>query len=95
MGLDESQLRPVGSIYGFFNQPIRAKGVITLPITIDQGEHTVTVMADFLVVDQPSAYNVIIGWPQMKKTNMITAVYCFIVKFSIPTGVRYIKQTKQ
>ena len=61
MRLDESQLKLSGSIYGFANQPIRPKGTITLPITIGQGEHTVTMMADFLVVDQPSAYNAIIG----------------------------------
>ena len=34
MGLDESQLKPSGPIYGFANQPIRPKGVITLPIAI-------------------------------------------------------------
>ena len=61
MRLEESQLKPSGPIYGFANQPIRRKGIITLPITIGQGEHTTTVTADFLVVDQPSAYNAIIG----------------------------------
>ena len=91
MGLDESQLRPVGPIYRFANQPIRAKGVITLPITIGQGEHTIMIMANFLVVDQLSAYNAIIGRPLMKKTNMVTIVYCLIVKFSTSTGIRYIK----
>ena len=60
MGLDENQLKLVGLIYGFSNQPIKAKGVITLPVTIGQGEHTVIIMADFLVVDQPSTYNAII-----------------------------------
>ena len=34
MGLEESQLKPSGPIYGFANQPIRPKGIITLPITI-------------------------------------------------------------
>ena len=48
-------------------------------------------MADFLVVDQPSAYNAIIGRPLMKKTNMVSAVYCLTVKFPTPTGVGYIK----
>ena len=91
MGLEESQLRPSGPIYGFANQPIKPKGIITLPVTIDQGEHTATIMADFLVVDQPSAYNAIIGRPLMKKTNMVSAVYCLIVKFPTPTGVGYIK----
>ena len=49
------------------------------------------VMADFLVVDQPSAYNAIIGRPLMKKTNMISTVYCLTVKFPTPTRVGYIK----
>ena len=91
MGLEESQLKPSGPIYGFANQPIRPKRIITLPITIGQGEHTTMVMADFLVVDQPTAYNAIIGRPLMKKTNMVSAVYCLTVKFSTPTGVGYIK----
>ena len=91
MGLDENQLRPVGPIYEFFNQSIQAKRVITLPIIIGQGEHIVTEMADFLVVDQSSAYNAIIGRPLMKKTNMVSAIYCFTVKFLTPIGVGYIK----
>ena len=48
-------------------------------------------MVDFLVVDQPSAYNAIIGRPLMKKTNMVSAVYCLTVKFPTPTRVGYIK----
>ena len=91
MRLDESQLRPARPIYRFANQPIRANGVVTLPITIGQGEHTITKMADFLVVDQPSAYNAIIGRPLIKKTNMVTIVYCLTVKFRTLTGVGYIK----
>ena len=91
MGLDENQLRLAGPIYEFANQSIQVKGVITLPITIGQGEHTVTEMADFLVVDQPSAYNTIIDRPLMKKTNMVSTVYCLTVKFPTPTRVGYIK----
>ena len=34
MNLDESLLRPTSPIYDFVNQPIRAKDVITLPITL-------------------------------------------------------------
>ena len=60
MGLDESQLR---SIYGFANLPIRVKSIITLSVMLGQGEHIVTITIDFLVVDQPSAYNAIIDQP--------------------------------
>ena len=81
MGLEESQLKPSGPIYDFANQPIWPKGIITLPITIGQGEHTTTVMADFLVVDQPSAYNAIIPTPTgvgYIKADQATARQCHI-----------------
>ena len=48
-------------------------------------------MADFLVVDQPSTYNAIIGRPLMKKMNMVSTVYCLTVKLPTPTRIRYIK----
>ena len=34
MGLDESQLRLTGPIYYFGNQPIKAKDIIMLPVTL-------------------------------------------------------------
>ena len=35
MGLDESLLQPIKSIYDFANQPIKVKGLVTLQITLD------------------------------------------------------------
>ena len=69
MGLDESQFRPVRSIYESNH------------FTYHNRPGSVTEMVNFLVVDQPSAYNAIIGQPLMKKTNMVTTVYCLTVKF--------------
>ena len=48
-------------------------------------------MVDFFVVDQPTAYNTIIGRPLMKKTNMVSVVYYLTVKFPTSMGVGYIK----
>ena len=59
--LDESLLRPVGTIYGFANQPIKVKGLINLPITLGTRDDLVRKEAKFLIVDQPSTYNAIIG----------------------------------
>ena len=42
MCLDESLLKSVGSIYGFANQPIQAKGLVIFPITLDHGDNTMT-----------------------------------------------------
>ena len=61
MSFSVGDLTPSLPIYGFANQSIPIKGIITFPITMGDGEHTVTALVDFLVVDQPSAYNVILG----------------------------------
>ena len=42
MGLNESLLRPTWPIYGFTNQSIKVKGLITLSVTLHQGENIVT-----------------------------------------------------
>ena len=81
----------MGPIYGFANQPIKAKGIIMLPVTLGQGEHTITVIADFLIVDQSSTYNAIISRPLMKKTSMVTTVYSLTIKFSTSIVIGYIK----
>ena len=69
----------------------QSKRVIKLPIIIGQGEHTVTIMANFLVIDQSLAYNIIISRPLTKKTNTVIMVYCLTVKFLTPTRIRYTK----
>ena len=51
MGLDESLFRSTGPIYGFANQPINVKGLITLPVILGHGDNKVTMPVDFLVVD--------------------------------------------
>ena len=62
-------------------------------MTLDQGENIVTKQTYFLVMEQPSIYNVIINRPLMKKISIVTIVYNLIVKFSIPTMVGYIKES--
>lgn len=60
-------------------------------MTLGEGSHKATFHASFLVVDQPSAYNAIFDRTLMKQTQMVTVVYCLIVKFLTPTRVGYIR----
>ena len=46
---------------------------------------------DFLVVDCPSSYNVIIGRPILNKWKAATSTYCLKVKFLIDNGVGEVK----
>ena len=61
MKLDESLLRPTRSIYDISNQSIKVKGLINLPVTLGIGDNVVTKEVEFLIVNQPSTYNAIIG----------------------------------
>ena len=60
MGYREIELHPLLPIYGFANQPVVVKGSITLLLTLGDGKHTAIVMVEFLVVEQPSTYYVIL-----------------------------------
>ena len=46
---------------------------------------------NFLVVDSPSSYNVIIGWPTLNRWKAATSTYCLKVKFLIEQGIWEIK----
>ena len=48
-------------LYGFGREMVYAEGAIQLPVTFGQRLAQDTQMVDFLLVDQPSAYNEIIG----------------------------------
>ena len=47
---------------------------------------------DFLVVDCPSSYNVIIGRPTLNKWKAATSTYCLKVKFPTNNGVGEVKE---
>ena len=91
MNLDESLLRPIEPIYGFNNQLIKVKCLINLPITLGMRKNVITKKVEFFIIDLPSAYNTIIDQPLMKKTSMVTIVYCLTIKFPTPTRVGYVK----
>ena len=52
-------------LYEFGGERVYAEGAIQLPVTYDIHLAKVTQMVDFLLVDQPSAYNAIIGRPTL------------------------------
>ncbi|KAL0440512.1 UNVERIFIED_CONTAM: hypothetical protein Slati_2534200 [Sesamum latifolium] len=55
----------------------------------DDGERTTrkTCLLKFLVVDVPSAYNVILGRPMLNRFQAVVSTYHMKIKFPTPTGV--------
>ena len=67
------------------------KGIVTLTVTVGTHLKQLTRQLDFLVVDCPSSYNVIIGRPTLNRSKAATSTYCLKVKFSIENGVSEVK----
>ena len=67
------------------------KGIVTLTVTVGAYPRQLTRKLDFLVVDCPSSYNVIIGRPTLNRCKVAMSTYCLKVKFSTENGVGKVK----
>ena len=66
--LDPKRLRPFDSpLVNFSGDRVYPKGIVTLTVTVGTYPVQLTRQLDFLVVDCPSSYNVIIGQPTLNK----------------------------
>ncbi|KAL0414930.1 UNVERIFIED_CONTAM: hypothetical protein Slati_3324900, partial [Sesamum latifolium] len=66
MQLGDVSLEKVNTLlYGFAGEVVHPRGMISLPLTMGRGTARKTCSLKFLVVDVPSAYNVILGRPTL------------------------------
>ena len=66
--LDPKRLWPFNSpLVNFSGDRVYPKGIVTLTVTVGTYPVQLTRQLDFLVVDCPSSYNVIIGQPTLNK----------------------------
>ena len=64
---------------------------MTLTVTVRSYPVQLTRQVDFLVVDCPTSYNVIIGRPTLNKWKAATSTYCLKVKFPTDDGIGEVK----
>ena len=65
----------------FFGEKVHLGGYVTLHLTLGSQPQIWIVKVDCLVVDYPSAYNVILGSPTLNKIGAIIFMACLIIKF--------------
>ena len=88
MGISQDRIKPFGlPMVGFTGEQVQTMGLISLPVTCGTSLRQSTVMVDFLVVDRPSAYNIIIGWPTLNKLKAVTSTYHLMMKFPTKQGL--------
>ncbi|RYE03027.1 MAG: hypothetical protein EOP33_09865, partial [Rickettsiaceae bacterium] len=84
-------IRPIPTqtpLLGFTGETVMTEGIIDLPVTFGTtGGIEVVHMVPFLVVDQESPYNVIIGRPTLNRLRAITSTYHLLVKFPTEEGI--------
>ncbi|KAL0412311.1 UNVERIFIED_CONTAM: hypothetical protein Slati_3820800 [Sesamum latifolium] len=84
MELGDVALEPVDtSLYGFAGEVVHLLGHISLPISLGSEPARKTRMVRFLVVDMPSAYNLILGQPTLTVFQTVISTYYMKLKFSV------------
>ncbi|XP_071901028.1 uncharacterized protein [Coffea arabica] len=88
LGLEDGQLTPVRTpLVGFTGSPINPEGMNTLMVTVGQSPKCRTIPVNFVVVKQPSPYNVFLGRPALNALQTIPSSLHLSVKFPIPRGI--------
>ncbi|KAL5773687.1 hypothetical protein ACOSQ2_013611 [Xanthoceras sorbifolium] len=52
-------------------------------------------MADFLVIDYPTAYNAVLGRPALNDIEIFTSIKHLTLKFPTPTGIGHVYEEQK
>uniref|UniRef100_A0A2N9ESH3 Uncharacterized protein n=1 Tax=Fagus sylvatica TaxID=28930 RepID=A0A2N9ESH3_FAGSY len=92
MKIDKDQLQPIETpLVGFAGTSIYPLGMVTLQIIVGTHPKQAIKKVNFLVVDCPSAYNVIIGRPTLNRLRAVTSTYHLLVRFPTENGIGEMK----
>ncbi|XP_023875286.1 uncharacterized protein LOC111987777 [Quercus suber] len=90
--LDPKKLCPFDTpLVSFSGDRVYPKDIVTLTVTVGVYPKQLTRQIDFLVVDCPLSYNVIIGRSTLNKWKAATSTYYLKVKFPTDDGVGEVK----
>ena len=86
--LSTDQLRPyIGCLYGFAGDEVEVRGHIELRITFTDGASSRTASIRYLVVNFPSAYNILLGRPALNRLGAVPSTRHMKMKLPSLGGV--------
>ena len=92
MGIGREKLEPVSThLWGFSGEKVLPLGSIQLVLTLGDPPCQATTTARFLVVDAPSAYNMLLGRPSLNAIKAIPSAYHMMIKFPTVNGVGMVR----
>ena len=82
MGIRKEKLEPVSThLRGFSREKVLPQGSIQLVLTLGDPPCQATTVVKFLIVDAPSAYNMLLGRPSLNAIKSIPSSYHTMIKF--------------
>ena len=88
MGVGREKLETVNAyLRGFSGERVLPLGLIQLVLTLGDPPCQATTTVRFLIVDAPSAYNILLGRPSLNAVRAIPSAYHMVIKFPIANGV--------
>lgn len=82
-------------LYSFTEDSVLLHGRIDLPLTVGEFPKTSTIVAEFLIVDYPSAFNTLLGRPNLKALKAVTSIYHLAMKFPTTKGIGILKGSQK
>ena len=82
MGIGREKLEPVNAhLRGFFEERILPLGSVQLVLSLGDPPCQATTTTKFLIVEAPSAYNMLLGRPSLNAIRAVPSTYHMVVKF--------------
>ena len=92
MGIGRENLEPVNThLQGFSGENVLPLVSIQLVLTLGEPPCQATATVRFLIVDAPSAYNMLLGRPSLNAIKAIPSAYHMIIKFLTIHGVGMVR----
>ena len=92
MGNGREKMEPFNThLQGFSGEKVLPLGSIKLVLTLGDPPCQATTTVRFLIVDAPSAYNMLLGRPSLNAIKAIPSAYHMMIKFPTVSGVGMVR----
>ena len=96
IGVQRSDVRPIEqTIRGNLGEELESMGKITLNVTAGERPRFRTFMVEFLVMDYPSAYDIILGLNAFGTLGAVVSTYHLLIRFSTEAGIGEVRGSQQ
>ena len=92
IGIGREKLEPVNAcLRGFSGERVLPLWSVQLVLTLGDPPSQATTTVRFLIVDAPSAYNMLLGRPSLNAIRVVPSAYHMVIKFPTANGVGMVR----